>query len=161
MQTMMVKSGARYRKATPAEISEAAGFYVREAMNRTRPTFQTPSDTVRHLIGMYAGRDYESFGVLYLDNRRRLIAGVELFRGTINQSAVYPREVLKECLWRGAAAVILAHNHPSGSPEPSNADEAITTHLREALALIEVSVLDHIIVGGTGQWFSMAQHGLL
>jgi DNA repair protein RadC len=160
MQTMMVKSGTRYRKATPAEIAEAAGFYAREAMNRARPELTSPTDAVSHLTSIYAGRDYETFSVLYLDNQLRLIAAVELFRGTIDSSAVYPREVVKECLWRGAGSVVFAHNHPDAPARPSQADQAITKKLVAALALIDVRVLDHIIVGESA-WFSFSQNGLL
>lgn len=161
MQVMMVKSGNRYRKATPAEIAEAAGFHAREAMNRERPSLQTPTTAVSYLFAMYSGQDYETFTVLYLDSQRRLIAAVELFRGSIDTSSVYPREVVKECLWRGAHSVIFAHNHPSGVARPSAADQSITARLVQALALIDVGVLDHIIIGGPGSWYSMAQHGLL
>lgn len=161
MQTMMVKSGARYRKATAAEVAEVAGFYASQELNREKPVLANPTQAVSHLTRIFAGRDYESFGLLMLDTRGQLIQFVELFRGSINVSAVHPREVVKECLWRGAASVILTHNHPSGLADPSAADERITTRLRDALALIEVPVLDHLIIGGTGSWFSMQEHGLI
>lgn len=161
MQTMMVKSGNRYRKATAAEVCEAAGVYAREAMNRERPSLSSPSNAVSYLRAVYAGRDYETFSVLFLDTRFQLIECVEMFRGTVAGASVHPREVVKEVLWRGAAAVILAHNHPSGVAEPSNADVSITTALRNALALIDVRVLDHLIIGSTGQWCSLAEKGLM
>lgn len=161
MQKMMVKSGKRYRAATPAEVAEVAGFYAREEFNRTRPDLSSPRAAVEYLMRIYAGRDHETFAVLFTDARSRLIECVEMFRGTVNASAVHPREVVKEALWRGAVGVVFAHNHPSGHAEPSQADELITRRLREALALIEVRVLDHLIIGGRGTWYSFAEHGLL
>lgn len=157
---MMVKSGPRYRKATPSEISEAAGFYALQSMNKARPMLGNPSSAAAFLKPMYAGRDYEAFSVLYLDTRHRLIECVELFRGTIDGAAVHPREVVKECLWRGATAVIFAHNHPSGIAEPSGADIKITERLKEALALIDVRVLDHLIIG-SGDHCSLAEKGYI
>lgn len=161
MQTLMIKSGNRYRKATAAEISEVAGFHVRQAMNQERPNLASPVAAIRYLQAMYAGRDYETFTVLFLDNRHRLIEISEMFRGTINGASVHPREVVKEVLWRGAAAVILSHNHPSGVAEPSQADQNITELLRNALALIDVRVLDHLIIGIGGQHCSFAERGLI
>ncbi len=161
MQTMFVKSGNAYRQATEAEVAEVAGFYAREAFNRERPVIETPTTAIEYLIGMYAGRDYESFCVLYLTSHRQIITCLELFRGTINTSSVHAREVVKEALWRSAACVILAHNHPSGSIEPSTADIRITHRLVKALELIDVQVLDHLIIGGTGQWRSLSQSGLM
>lgn len=101
----------------------------------------------------------ERFCVLFLDNRHRMIAFEELFNGTIDGASVYPREVVKRCLHHNAAAVIFAHNHPSGVPEPSQADERITQRLKEALRLIDVHVLDHFVVGDS--LVSMAERGLL
>lgn len=159
MQELMVKSGSRYRKATAAEVSEVAGHYALQAMNKVRPVLDAPINAVNYLQGVYAGRDYETFAVLFVDSRHRLIECVEMFRGTVDGSSVHPREVVKETLWRGATAVVFAHNHPSGINEPSTADLLITQRLREALALIEVRVLDHLIIGGTGRWCSLAQRG--
>ena len=161
MQSLMVKSGSRYRRATRAEIAVVAGALALETLNRDRPVLDTPSQSAAHLQRIYEGRDYESFSVLFLDSRHRLIECMEMFRGTIDQSQVHSREVVKECLWRGATAVVLAHNHPSGSVEPSNADHYITKRLQEALALIDVRVLDHIIISDGKTWFSMADHGVL
>jgi DNA repair protein RadC len=161
MQTMMVKSGNRYRKATVAEVSEVAGFYARQAMNRERPNLNTPANAIRYLQGIYAGLDYETFSVLFIDSRHRLIEAVEMFRGTIGGASVHPREVVKESLWRGAAAVILAHNHPSGVAEPSQADVNVTHLLRDALGLIDVTLLDHFIIGIGGEHCSLAQRGLI
>lgn len=98
--------------------------------------------------------------MLILDTRHRLIEYREIFRGTIDSASVYPREVVKEALRLNAAAVILSHNHPSGNPEPSTADRALTQLLKEALALVEVRLLDHIILAG-GATVSFAEHGLI
>jgi DNA repair protein RadC len=105
-------------------------------------------------------RAYEVFCCLHLDNRHRLIAFDELFRGTIDGASVHPREVVRQALARNAAAVILAHNHPSGVAEPSQADELITHRLKEALALVDIRLLDHLIVGD-GSCVSFAEKGLL
>lgn len=107
-----------------------------------------------------AGREHEVFVALMLDARHRVIACDELFRGTLTQTSVYPREVVKAALARNAAAVIFAHNHPSGAAEPSGADELLTRTLKSALALVEVRVLDHFIIAGS-QAVSFAERGLL
>ena len=104
--------------------------------------------------------DYEVFGVVYLDTRHRIIAAEELFRGTIDGSEVHPREVAKAALVHNAAALILYHNHPSGNLEPSAADQAVTARLKQALALLEIRILDHFVVSGAGTT-SFAQRGLL
>ena len=102
----------------------------------------------------------ETFSIMFLDAQHRLIKYTELFYGTIDQSAVYPREVVKEVLANNAAVVIFSHNHPSGIPEPSTADRQITAILQKALKLIDVDVLDHIVIGG-GECVSFAQRGYL
>ena len=106
------------------------------------------------------GRPHEVFAVLFLDAQHRLIALEELFRGTLTQTSVYPREVVVRALHHHAAAVVLAHNHPSGDVTPSRADEMLTRTLQGALALVDVRVLDHVVVGAGGT-LSMAQKGLL
>lgn len=118
-------------------------------------------DAVRNYLRLKLGsRPHEVFAVVFLDARNQVIEVVELFRGTLTQTSVYPREVVIEALKRNAAAVILAHNHPSGSPEPSRADELLTTSLKQALALVDVRVLDHFIV--TRQIvLSFAERGLI
>jgi DNA repair protein RadC len=108
----------------------------------------------------YGARESELFGKLMVDNRHRLLGVAELFSGTIDGANVYPREVVKAALAANAAAVVLFHNHPSGNPEPSHADEAITLRLRDALALVDVRVLDHVIVAGDVH-LSLAERGLL
>ncbi len=105
--------------------------------------------------------EHEVFGILWLDNQNRLIEYDELFRGTLSQTSVYPREVVKQALARNAAAAILVHNHPSGAAEPSRADELLTRGLKDALAMVDVKVADHFIVAGSGKPTSFAERGLL
>jgi DNA repair protein RadC len=119
-----------------------------------------PDSTRRFLLAQLRDRPYEVFCVLFLDNRHRLLAFEELFRGTIDGASVYPREVVRQTLQHNAACVIVAHNHPSGSVEPSQADEGVTRRLRQALGLIDVRLLDHLIVGD-GSCYSFSEHGLL
>src|SRR5215213_1250590 len=119
-----------------------------------------PDATHAFLLAQLRDRPFEVFCCLHLDNRHRLIAFEEMFRGTIDSASVHPREVVREALKHNSAAVILAHNHPSGVVEPSQADELITRRLKDALALVDVRVLDHVIIGDS-RCFSFAQHGLL
>jgi DNA repair protein RadC len=126
----------------------------------SRSVFDSPTAVANFLKLHFAGQPHESFVVLYLDSRHTLIAFEELFRGTLAQTSVYPREVLKRALHHDAAALILAHNHPSGSDEPSRADELLTQTLAEALKMIDVRVIDHVIVAGS-RTLSFAQRGLL
>ncbi|PCI97244.1 MAG: hypothetical protein COB14_09260 [Alphaproteobacteria bacterium] len=119
-----------------------------------------PEDATAYLKLKFAGLEHESFRVMFLNNRHEMIALEELFRGTIDGAAVYPREVVKTTLKFNAAAVILAHNHPSGDVDPSQADKHITQRLVDALKLIDVRVLDHIVVGNN-EAYSFAQHGLV
>jgi len=117
-----------------------------------------PAGSARFLKARLAGYPYEVFGCLFLDNRHRVIVFEELFRGSIDGASVHPREVVRRCLTHNAAAVILAHNHPSGVAEPSAADRAITQRLREALALVDVRLLDHFVIG-QGTPTSLAARG--
>jgi len=117
-------------------------------------------DASSYLKLQFAGLEYESFRVMYLNNKLGLIKMKEMFRGTINQAKIYPREILKAALHFNAAAVILSHNHPSGKIDPSLSDRAITRQLVTALDLIDIRVLDHIIVGGDDT-FSFAQNGMI
>ena len=127
---------------------------------RERQVFDTP-DAVKHYLQLHlAAKGHEVFAVLFLDSQNRLLAMEELFRGTLTQTSVYPREVVLRALHHHAAAVVLAHNHPSGSVEPSRADEALTNTLKTTLALVDVRVLDHVIVA-PGQALSMAERGLV
>ncbi len=118
-------------------------------------------DAVRQYLRMTLGRQaHESFVVLFLDVKNRLLASEEMFRGTLTHTSVYPREVVKAALAHNAAGVLLAHNHPSGAPEPSEADLLLTRALMQALALVDVRVLDHFIVAGASV-HSFAEHGQL
>ena len=127
---------------------------------RTREVFDSPN-AVKHYLQLHlAHKPHEVFAVLFLDSQHRLLALEELFRGTLTQTSVYPREVVLRALHHHAAAVVLAHNHPSGSVQPSRADEALTQTLKSALALVDVRVLDHVIVA-PGQALSMAEQGLV
>ncbi|HBL8956964.1 DNA repair protein RadC [Enterobacter cloacae] len=111
----------------------------------------TSSTAARDWLRLHlAGQEREVFMVLYLDNQHRLLESETLFAGSINHVQIHPREVVKSALRFNAAAVVLAHNHPSGDPEPSHCDRNITTMLKEALALVEVKTLDHLIVGSDG-----------
>ena len=120
----------------------------------------SPEHTRRYLQAQLRDRDHEVFVVLLLDNQNRVVEYHELFRGTIDAASVYPREVVKLALNKGAAAVILAHNHPSGVAEPSSADRLITERLVQALGLVDIRVLDHLIVGD-GVTVSFAERGLI
>jgi len=145
-----------------ARLSAARELVRRLTLEEMRrgPVLGNPSAVRDHLLTHYAGAEREIFSVLYLDNRHRVICVEELFAGTIDGASVHPREVVKLALARNAAAVILAHNHPSGVAEPSQADELITGRLREALALVDIRVLDHIVVGD-GACVSFVERGLL
>ena len=127
---------------------------------KERTVFATP-DAVKHYLQLHlAAKPHEVFAVLFLDVQNRLLAMEELFRGTLTQTSVYPREVVLRALHHQASAVVLAHNHPSGSVQPSRADETLTQTLKTTLALIDVRVLDHVIVA-PGEALSMAERGFL
>jgi DNA repair protein RadC len=127
---------------------------------RRSGALSNPAACADYLRARIAAYPYEVFACLFLDNRHRVIAFEELFRGSIDGASVHPREVVRRCLAHNAAAVIFAHNHPSGVAEPSQADRDITAELQRALALIQVRVLDHFIVG-SGKPLSLAERGML
>ena len=131
--------------------------HLRETLDRDN-ALSCPEDVHRYIQSRLRDHEHEVFACLFLDNRHRVIKFEELFTGTIDGASVYPREVVKRSMTINAAAVIFAHNHPSGIAEPSGADRAITQKLIQALSLVEVRVLDHIIVGD-GQMFSFAEQG--
>jgi DNA repair protein RadC len=120
----------------------------------------SPTAVRDYLRLLFRGREYESFAVLYLDSQNRLIASEEVFRGTLNQTSVYPREIVKRALSQNCAAVIFSHCHPSGVAEPSRADELLTTTLKHALALVDIRVLDHMVVAEHAV-VSFAERGLI
>lgn len=121
----------------------------------------SPDLTRRYLASVLRANPFEVFSCLLLDNQHRVLRYQELFRGTIDGASVYPREVVKMALSANAAAVILAHNHPSGISEPSEADRQITQKLKQALALVDIRVLDHFIIGDGVDAYSFAEHGLI
>lgn len=127
---------------------------------RRAPVLQAPETVRQYLQTLLACKEHEAFTVLFLDNRHRLIHTEEMFRGTIDGTSVHPREIVRRVLHHNAAAIVLAHNHPSGVAEPSPADRAITARVREALGLIEVRLLDHFVVG-EATTVSFAETGLL
>jgi DNA repair protein RadC len=138
---------------------ELARRALREDLS-SRDALSSPRAVRDYLRLLLSGREHEIFVVLLLDAQHRVIATEELFRGTLTQTSVYPREVVKSALGHNCAAVIFAHNHPSGVAEPSHADELLTRSLKAALALVDVQVLDHFIVAGT-RTLSFAERGLL
>jgi DNA repair protein RadC len=154
--------------AMPVERADADNDVVREALyiierelRRTDFSAMSSPEAVRDYLRLrIAPLGHECFVALWLDSQHRLIAADELFRGTLAQTSVYPREVVKAALQHNAAAVIFAHNHPSGVPEPSRADELLTQNLKQALSLIDVRVLDHFIAAGM-KVVSFAERGLL
>lgn len=154
-----VKGLGPAKRAELAAVLELARRALSEPL-RERPLFDSPQ-AVRQFLQLQIGaRPHEVFAVLFLDSQHRLIVLEEMFRGTLSQTSVYPREVVSRALTLGAAAVVLAHNHPSGSPQPSRADATLTQSLKSALALVDVRVLDHFVVTTT-QALSMAEQGLL
>lgn len=149
----------QYRPAQPEEVLQAA-LRVLAGQVRDTPLLTSP-EAVRSFLRVRLGAlEHEVFAVIHLDSQNRVIEYMEMFRGTVNQTSVYPREVVKEALARNSAAVLLVHNHPSGEPEPSRADEALTQTLKSALSLVDVRVLDHLIVAGV-EIVSFAERGLL
>lgn len=127
---------------------------------RQTDVLAAPDDVKDYLRLKLASKPHEVFAVMFLDAQNRVIEFEEMFRGTLTQTSVYPREVVKASLTHNAASVVLAHNHPSGSPTPSRADEMLTQTLKSALALVDVRVLDHLIVT-TSEVLSMAERGLM
>ena len=145
-----------------AELQAALEIVRRHHLERLQagPVLASPRAARDFLIARLRDLEHEVFCCLFLDSRHRLTACEELFRGTVDGASVHPREVVKQALARNATAVILAHNHPSGIAEPSQADEIITTRLRDALALVEIRLLDHLVIGD-GCCVSLAEKGLI
>ncbi|BBL69572.1 RadC family protein [Methylogaea oryzae] len=140
-------------------VLEMARRHLREELQRG-DALSSPELTRDFLAAQLRGYPHEVFACLFLDNRHRVIRFEELFRGTLDGASVYPREVVKQALAVNAAAVILAHNHPAGINEPSDADRQLTRRLQQALGLVDIRVLDHFVVGD-GEAFSFAEHGLI
>lgn len=160
-QEMVCENEAQY---VPAPIISAAKELFARALEEdisTHPiSFSSPGVVKDYLRLVLGGRQQEVFMVLFLDAQHRLIASEELFHGTLTQTSVYPREVVKRALIHNAAAVMLSHNHPSGLAEPSSADRMLTDALKQALGLVDVRVLDHIVIGEQGA-LSFAERGLI
>lgn len=144
---------------TEADILHMAQQLARKRLAKGRP-LTDPQSVFAHLQALLQDYPHEVFALLLLDTRHRVIGFHELFRGTLDGASVYPREVVKLTLEHNAAAVILVHNHPSGDPEPSNADRHLTYKLKDALNLVSVRILDHIVVGTEG-CVSLAELGYL
>lgn len=146
----------RTRKAIEraAKLLEESAIYRVEAINN-------PGSVRMYLKLKLAGLEHEEFHVIWLDAQNRVIAFDRMFSGTLTQTSVYPREVIKAAMRHNAAACILAHNHPSGAPSPSRADEILTQQLKGALAMVDVKILDHFIVAGVDSPLSFAERGLL
>ncbi len=140
-------------------VLELSRRYLGEQLRRDE-VFTRPDTVMRYLQSLLAGRHQEVFVALFLDSQHRLIASEEMFFGTIDGASVYPREVVRRALHHNASALIFGHNHPSGVAEPSREDAAITARLKDALALVDVRVLDHIVVG-SGCAVSLAERGML
>lgn len=159
---MLMKKTARglYRAATKTEVCEAAVAYQTRSLIGKQVTMGSSKATIEFLRSALGWRDSEGFAVIFLDNRNRVLDFRVLFNGTIDGANVHPREVARACIELNAAAVIFAHNHPSGVSEPSDADVSITRRLKEALALLEIRTLDHIVIGHDSA-SSFAERGLL
>jgi len=147
------------RLAVLQVLPELARRYFEETLPQGE-AIRSPADTETFLLARLRDRPHEVFCCLYLDNRHRVLRFEELFRGTIDGTSVYPREVVKQALAVNAAAIILAHNHPSGVAEPSQADERITRRIKSALELVDIRLLDHLIIGD-GTSTSLASRGML
>lgn len=148
-----------YRPAEPEEVLQAA-LRVLAGQLRGSEVLSSPR-VVRDFLRIKLGAlEHEVFAVIHLDSQHRVIEYVEMFRGTVSQTSVYPREIVKEALVRNSAAMILVHNHPSGLAEPSRADEVLTQTVKAALSLVDVRVIDHLIVAGPAV-LSFAERGLL
>jgi len=158
----LLESGCGFTGPKAARFAAAMELAKRAAWEEltARPALTSPRDSATFLKARMASRPYEVFACLFLDNRHRVLAFEEMFRGTLDGASVHPREVVRAALEHNAAAVILAHNHPSGVAEPSAADRNITHQLRDALQLIGVRVLDHLVIG-SGEPTSMAARGLI
>jgi len=151
--------GGDAKRAELAAVLELARRAIGQQL-KEREVFSSPGAVKQYLQLHLAAKAHEVFAVLFLDAQNRLIAMEELFRGTLTQTSVYPREIVVRALKHEAASVVLAHNHPSGTVQPSRADEALTQTLKAALALVDVRVLDHVIVA-PGDALSMAEKGLV
>lgn len=154
-----IDDNGQFQLASAEQVIEAALTILDETVMRNG-LISAPADAGNYFSLRLGNLEHEVFAAIFLDAQNRIIEYTELFRGTLTQTSVYPREVVKAALRLNAAAAIFSHNHPSGVPEPSRADENLTKVLKDALALVDVRVLDHIVVAG-GATVSFAQRGLL
>jgi len=160
MTTAHSTASTTYPRRGDATIAKAMAILDRR-LRRPGDGLSSPQ-AVRDYLRLYLSElEHEVFFVIFLDAQNRMIEARELFRGTLTQTSVYPREVVKAALQANAGAAILAHNHPSGLCEPSRADEVLTQSLKDALALVDVKVLDHILIAGRSVPLSFAERGLL
>ncbi len=149
--------------AVNPQVAAAKELYIRALqadMSVNRISMTQPQSVKDYLRGKLSHLEHEVFLVLFMDTKNRLISSEEMFRGTLNQTSVYPREIVKRAIALNAASVIFSHNHPSGDTQPSRADEHLTRILKESLALIDIRVMDHIIIGGN-KAISFAELGLI
>ncbi|MBX3637029.1 MAG: DNA repair protein RadC, partial [Rubrivivax sp.] len=158
-QLAQIKGLGPAKRAELLAVMEIARRALAQQL-KAAPVFDSPQRVKDYLALHLGGRAQEVFAVLFLDGQHRLLRLEEMFAGTLTQTSVYPREVVRRALALNAGAVVLAHNHPSGLAEPSRADEYLTQTLKSALALVDVRVLDHLVVG-QGQVVSLAERGLI
>jgi DNA repair protein RadC len=159
MTALYVRDARGFREAEPSDVFDRARALLAQRYRAGSPVLSSPALTRDFLRMHLGGRDYETFGLIHLDSRYRLIAVEDLFRGTIDRASVHPREVVKSVLSHGSAAVVLFHNHNSGHSAPSAADEQITQRLVSALSLVDVKVADHLILADP--IYSFAEAGLI
>ena len=153
---LYVRMGRRYKLAMPEHVLEVAAAYQLDQFPQGT-VIRSPMDAKALVASQLSGLESEHFGALWLNSRHRTICWEVLFKGTVDGTSVYPREAVKRALRHNAAAVIFAHNHPSGEPTPSESDRHITRRLQQALELIDVRLLDHLVVGS--EVISMAERG--
>jgi len=158
MSLYIREDSGSYAPASAEVVRHAAMALAEARMRQGAYTFGSPDECSSWLTARFADLDREEFACIWLDTQNRLIATETLSVGTINAANVYPREVVRSAMKHNAAAVVFAHNHPSGIPEPSNADRTLTDRLRSALALVDVRALDHFVVAGTRS-VSFAERG--
>lgn len=160
MHTLYIREGETFKEATPVTILEEASRLVEKAFT-PEPSHSGEPAGLRGFLRLKLQRlEHEIFALVLLDAEGEIIDYVEIFRGTIDSSSIYPREVVKEAMRGRATDVILVHNHPSGTAEPSQGDKLVTRRLRDALALVDIGVRDHLIVGDRSI-VSFAERGLL
>lgn len=157
---MKLRDVASERTLSDDEVIAVALSILQHRFGLQRTNLNSPQAVRDYLRLSITGREHEVFCCAFLDAQNRVIAFEEMFRGTLTQTSVYPREVVKKALHHNCASVILAHNHPSGIAEPSRSDEALTQALKQALALVDVKVLDHFVIGANAA-MSFAERGLL